>query len=254
MEKTIKRTTTQQFEKLVELMQNNPDVAKGMGNFGSSKKSRAELWEKFAAELNAIGPPMRNGREWNKVWLDYKQKLKKQISTNRRETVATGGGPYVQQSLTPLEQTVDELLHLQEAVNPSGSTFGANIQETEGNDRNDSSQPEAQDEEMDLSATSTQARRRMTVEDRENIRLSALERQSEVQEVLCSRVSGIEKRLEEISRYARKTYEIKKEKLNLLKMKEQRKKEENLEKNRQHKEKMEMKLKELELKTLKYSK
>ncbi|XP_017472426.1 PREDICTED: uncharacterized protein LOC108363546 [Rhagoletis zephyria] len=218
MEKTIKRTTTQQFEKLVELMQNNPDVAKGMGNFGSSKKSRAELWEKFAAELNAIGPPMRNGREWNKfllctimVWLDYKLKLKKKISTNRRETVATGGGPYVQQSLTPLEQTVDELLHLQEAVNPSGSTFGANIQETEGNDRNDSSQPEAQDEEMDLSATSTQARRRMTVEDRENIRLSALERQSEVQEVLCSRVSGIEKRLEEISRYARKTYEIKKE-------------------------------------------
>ncbi|XP_017473874.1 PREDICTED: uncharacterized protein LOC108364631 [Rhagoletis zephyria] len=68
-------------------MHNNQDVAKGMGNFGSSKKIWAELWEKF-------GPPMRNGREWNKVWLDYKQKLKKKISTNRRETVATGGGPY----------------------------------------------------------------------------------------------------------------------------------------------------------------
>ncbi|XP_017478076.1 PREDICTED: uncharacterized protein LOC108367887 isoform X1 [Rhagoletis zephyria] len=67
MERTTKRTTTQQFQKLVAIMENNPDVARGMGSFGSTKKSRAELWEKFATELNAIGPPMRNGREWNKV-------------------------------------------------------------------------------------------------------------------------------------------------------------------------------------------
>ncbi|XP_017465149.1 PREDICTED: uncharacterized protein LOC108358372 [Rhagoletis zephyria] len=101
-----------------------------MGSFGSTKKIRAELWKKFATELNAIGPPIRSGREWNKVWLDYKLKLKKKLPQNRRENVATGGGPYTQQSLTPLERTVDELLHLQEAVNPTGSSFGTNVAET----------------------------------------------------------------------------------------------------------------------------
>ncbi|XP_017478077.1 PREDICTED: uncharacterized protein LOC108367887 isoform X2 [Rhagoletis zephyria] len=95
MERTTKRTTTQQFQKLVAIMENNPDVARGMGSFGSTKKSRAELWEKFATELNAIGPPMRNGREWNKVWLDYKLKLKKKCDKptrncgHRRRTLYT---------------------------------------------------------------------------------------------------------------------------------------------------------------------
>ncbi|XP_039952577.1 uncharacterized protein LOC120769584 [Bactrocera tryoni] len=67
MERTTKRTTTQQLQKLVALMENNPDVARRMGNFGSTKKSRAEQWDLFVAKLNAIGAPLRNGREWNKV-------------------------------------------------------------------------------------------------------------------------------------------------------------------------------------------
>ncbi|XP_039969653.1 uncharacterized protein LOC126765038 [Bactrocera neohumeralis] len=125
MEKTIKRTTQKQFEVLVKLMEGNPELARGMAPFGSTKKNGMELWEAIASELHNIGPPIRSGSEWNKVCLDYKLKLKRKIADNRKEIAATGGGPYNQRSLTPLEQAVDELLSLQQAVNPSGAAFGS---------------------------------------------------------------------------------------------------------------------------------
>ncbi|XP_018804177.1 PREDICTED: uncharacterized protein LOC108978380 [Bactrocera latifrons] len=127
MEKTIKRTTQRQFETMVQLMERNPDLARGLAPFGSTKKNRMELWEGIASELNNIGPPIRSGSEWNKVWLDYKLKLKRKIADNRKEIAATGGigWSYTQRSVTPLEQAVDELLSLQQAVNPSGAAFGS---------------------------------------------------------------------------------------------------------------------------------
>ncbi|XP_067644894.1 MICOS complex subunit mic25a-like [Eurosta solidaginis] len=99
----------------------------------------------------------------------------------------------------------------------------------------------------------TTPRPRLTVDDREKIRLKALQKQTEVQDTLCQGVLKMGKTLEDIARYSRKLYEQKKQELTLLKEKEERKKAENIEKKRQHKDKMETKLKELELKTLKYN-
>ncbi|XP_018802664.1 PREDICTED: uncharacterized protein LOC108977435 [Bactrocera latifrons] len=110
---------------MVQLMERNPDLARGFAPFGPTKKNRMKLWEGIASELNNVGPPIRSGSEWNKVWLDYKLKLKRKIADNRKEIAATRGGPYTQRSLTPLEQAVDELLSLQQAVNPSGVAFGS---------------------------------------------------------------------------------------------------------------------------------
>uniref|UniRef100_A0A0A1WXJ2 Regulatory protein zeste n=1 Tax=Zeugodacus cucurbitae TaxID=28588 RepID=A0A0A1WXJ2_ZEUCU len=68
MEKTIKKKTNQkQFELMVKLLEKNPQLAKGMTPFGSTKQTRIDLWEDIAAELNNIGPPLRRGSEWNKV-------------------------------------------------------------------------------------------------------------------------------------------------------------------------------------------
>ncbi|XP_017484478.1 PREDICTED: uncharacterized protein LOC108373140 [Rhagoletis zephyria] len=105
-------------------MEEHPEVAKGLGSFSSGKQNNTEMWDKFAGDLNCLGPPMRDGRGWNKLWLDYKLKLKQNIAANKRESVATGGGPFTQLSLSPLEQSVDSLLGLQYDVCPSGSTFG----------------------------------------------------------------------------------------------------------------------------------
>lgn len=64
---SIKRTNSNQFSKLVEIMEANPEIAKGIGSFGSSKKNQAEYWDRFAIDLNSLGPPLREGKEWHKV-------------------------------------------------------------------------------------------------------------------------------------------------------------------------------------------
>ncbi|XP_028901523.2 uncharacterized protein LOC105220215 [Zeugodacus cucurbitae] len=212
----IKKNNQKQFELMGKLLEKNPQLAKGMTPFGSTKKTRIDFWEDIAVELNNIGPPLRRGSEWNKVWLDYKLKLKKKISNNRRETVATGGGPYTQRSLTPLEQAVDDLFSLQDAVNPSGSTFGntaaENLEESITHVDVDEVQPEQVRENLNVNVTPRQAR--ITgVEERETLRMKALEKQAQTQESLVDLLHSIKSETKEIGRYTRKMYELKKEKL-----------------------------------------
>lgn len=62
-----KKTNSEQFQKLVAMMEENSDIAKGVGNFGSSKKISHEFWENAAVCLNSVGPPTRDGKQWHKV-------------------------------------------------------------------------------------------------------------------------------------------------------------------------------------------
>ncbi|XP_049309896.1 uncharacterized protein LOC125777866 [Bactrocera dorsalis] len=152
-----------------------------------------ELWEGIASALNNIGPPIRSGSEWNK--LDYKLKLKRKIADNRKEIAATGGGPYNQRSLTPLEQAVDELLSLQQAVNPSGAAFGsttpapapapAYLEEEHLDD------VEVQPEQAGNVSISSRQAPTSRVEGRENLRMKALEKHGETQESLVGIMHNI---------------------------------------------------------------
>ncbi|XP_054725250.1 uncharacterized protein LOC129235438 [Anastrepha obliqua] len=66
-------STKQQLEKLVALMEENPQFAKGI----CSKVHAAKKWEEFTTELNCLGPPIRTAVKWIKVWADMKSKAKK---------------------------------------------------------------------------------------------------------------------------------------------------------------------------------
>ncbi|XP_035788004.1 uncharacterized protein LOC118464646 [Anopheles albimanus] len=120
----MKKTVPKQFEKLVELMKANQNFAKGFHGFGESKSNVKVKWEEFAEELNALGPPMRTGSEWQRVWLDMKMKVKKIVAENKRQLQATGGGPYSVKTLTPLQQDIDQLLNISGSVYVTGQSFG----------------------------------------------------------------------------------------------------------------------------------
>ncbi|XP_055631573.1 uncharacterized protein LOC129771685 [Toxorhynchites rutilus septentrionalis] len=112
MDKTKNITTTKkQFERLVQLLEKNPDIAKGFirGNSGP-------FWNDCAAELNSLGPPIRDGSGWKKVWADYKSALKRKLSHNKREQRATGGGPNRTIHLSELEEQAVQLTGLLETV------------------------------------------------------------------------------------------------------------------------------------------
>ncbi|XP_070068058.1 uncharacterized protein [Drosophila takahashii] len=70
-------------------------------------------WEDLATELNAHGPPCKTADGWRRVWKDWKQK---KIATNKKETRATGGGPFQQEALTASEDAIAVAIDLYQMV------------------------------------------------------------------------------------------------------------------------------------------
>ncbi|XP_055902068.1 uncharacterized protein LOC129938487 [Eupeodes corollae] len=108
---------------MVELMEQNPEVARGM----LSKVDLGKKWEAIAVELNSLGPPQRDSTKWQRVWIDQKTKIKKKVTKNKIETIATGGGPNKTIRLTDDEEAVSRLMRFNACVNPPGVEFGLQL-------------------------------------------------------------------------------------------------------------------------------
>ncbi|XP_017468542.1 PREDICTED: uncharacterized protein LOC108360661 isoform X1 [Rhagoletis zephyria] len=122
--KTLKKTTTTQFEVLVKEMERNPDLARGVAVFGSDRGRVEERWEEIMRKINSHGPPTRTAVEWKKIWADLKSRTKKKIAENTRSLTATGGGPFRHSPLSEMEQTIDSLVFISRSAAPSGRVFG----------------------------------------------------------------------------------------------------------------------------------
>ncbi|KAI8116684.1 hypothetical protein CVS40_11288 [Lucilia cuprina] len=93
MDKNLKITNKKQMEKLVDLMTQNSDIARGKLPFGYNKMQLKDKWDNFTELLNALGPPIRNTKEWQRVKTHYKANLKRKLAANKKNFQATGGGP-----------------------------------------------------------------------------------------------------------------------------------------------------------------
>ncbi|XP_073830328.1 uncharacterized protein [Musca autumnalis] len=122
LNKKFKVTTRKQFDKMVELLQENPNLARGYSS-GLQKTNIKEEWNKISTKLNALGPPVRTGEGWMKVWADFKFKLRKKLVTNKAESRATGGGPFQQCTLSATEEAASSLLQLDTIINASSRSI-----------------------------------------------------------------------------------------------------------------------------------
>ncbi|KAL7725264.1 hypothetical protein ACLKA6_007768 [Drosophila palustris] len=112
--KMRKHKNSVQDEIFLKFMEKQPDIARGF-----TKGDRIAVdskWAALAADLNDAGPPTKNVLGWKKVWSDWKGAIRKKLAHNRRETSATGGGPYAQLALSDAEQTVATLCGLYKMI------------------------------------------------------------------------------------------------------------------------------------------
>lgn len=65
--KSNKKTSRKQFELLLSEMEESPEIARGIGKFGSSKFQCDGKWETLTTKLNSEGLPTRTTKEWKKV-------------------------------------------------------------------------------------------------------------------------------------------------------------------------------------------
>ncbi|XP_067637471.1 t-SNARE domain-containing protein 1-like [Eurosta solidaginis] len=123
MDKKIKITNSNQFAQLVLELEKNPALATGFSK-GTVPNNFKAQWQDIAIAINALGPPLRDGEGWQKVWRDLKCKVKRKLVQNKQECRATGGGRYRQLVLSPLEEQVANLLQFGKQLNPKGMAQG----------------------------------------------------------------------------------------------------------------------------------
>ncbi|XP_017476075.1 PREDICTED: uncharacterized protein LOC108366254 [Rhagoletis zephyria] len=133
-------------------MEVNPDIAKGF--FRGDKVSLEEKWRQLTESLNSQGPPIKNTNEWKKTWGDWKSEVRKKLAHNRREAVATGGGPFKKYTLSEAEETVARISGLYAVVE------GISMSTSFGTGEEAVSAPDLSDD--DLPTTSARAREEKT--------------------------------------------------------------------------------------------
>ncbi|XP_021709465.1 uncharacterized protein LOC110679358 [Aedes aegypti] len=122
-------TNRDQYAKLVEELEEQPDIAKGFAKFNTDP-----FWSNLAEDLNSLGPPTKTAEKWKRVWGDWKSNIKKKLVSNRKEQRSTGGGPCKIIELSSLEERVVDMAGLTAAVEgiPDSVPFGAPPDEDDG--------------------------------------------------------------------------------------------------------------------------
>ncbi|KAJ8728910.1 hypothetical protein PYW07_006606 [Mythimna separata] len=104
-EKMMSRPTHQQLETLVDFLEQNPGIAKGLLRTAHAKQQTKRKWDEIAVSLNALGGAQKDGKGWAKYWADKKCALKKICAQHAQSMRRTGGGTAENlPALTPIDQ------------------------------------------------------------------------------------------------------------------------------------------------------
>ncbi|XP_017461173.1 PREDICTED: uncharacterized protein LOC108354504 isoform X2 [Rhagoletis zephyria] len=251
---------------MIDFMENHSQLAKGILKTANGKSTSNSLWKTLVEDLNAAGPPTRDVAGWKKVWADYKNHLKSKLRKNKNSLADTGGGPSKYCSLTPLEEQVERLMAMGEAIDGTvgASNFGS-IYAGQDAERSISSEAVGEnfadcDDVMEIclesneNATSQQqtpvkrTRRVSKVVEKDALLRKQVENQATFHADCLSELGKIHDDLKYLGKHMKKNNELKEKKLKLQIGKFNYKKEMDLEKRKLMINKLKLKQQLLEIK------
>ncbi|CAK1597588.1 unnamed protein product [Parnassius mnemosyne] len=86
------RPTLAQIEALVEFLEQNVGIAKGLLRTNQAKMEVKRQWASVATTLNSLGGANKDGQGWAKYWAEKKCALKKLCAQHSKSMRRTGGG------------------------------------------------------------------------------------------------------------------------------------------------------------------
>ncbi|CAG5059965.1 unnamed protein product [Parnassius apollo] len=87
-----KRPTLAQMETLVEFLEQNVGIAKGLLRTNQAKMEIKRQWASVAITLNSLGGANKDGQGWAKYWAEKKCALKKLCAQHSKSMRRAGGG------------------------------------------------------------------------------------------------------------------------------------------------------------------
>ncbi|XP_055696474.1 uncharacterized protein LOC129797691 [Lutzomyia longipalpis] len=84
MEYVRDRSSPKQMEAIVKFMEDNPEFARQRGRGTNYPPFCKTMWLRLTAELNNLGPPVRDWLSWRRVWCDFKSSIQKKLKQRER--------------------------------------------------------------------------------------------------------------------------------------------------------------------------
>ncbi|XP_036232677.2 uncharacterized protein [Bactrocera oleae] len=207
MERINKVSTKQQIDRLVDLVRKNPNVARNRRIHGTSREESKKTWEKFAAELNSLGPPSRTGPQWQRVWIHYKANLKRKLARNKEILEANDPGVFREISFSATEEKAYEITKKLDLFSPNTTEF-VDVS-TKGNE----TPPRTAESSLIIENTEN-------AEPPPTKRLRTAEAQMHLLEVMAEKQNEMLRTLRKMHSTQHKLYRLKLDKLKLLKKRE----------------------------------
>lgn len=123
------KASDKQKTMLVEFLKKNSQLISGNFTNSFTYKDAEQKWQDVANILNSIPGARKEWKAWRKVkqlvlfliyfffimyflqtWQDLRSRTKSKQGTNKKETSATGGGPYTEDPLTKVEEDILEII------------------------------------------------------------------------------------------------------------------------------------------------
>ncbi|KAJ8728901.1 hypothetical protein PYW07_006597 [Mythimna separata] len=113
----MSRPTHQPLETLVDFLEQNPGIAKGLLRTAHAKQQTKRKWDEIAVSLNSLGGAQKDGKGWAKYRADKKFALKKICAQHAQSMRRTGGGTAENlPALTPIDQRLVAVILLQDTA------------------------------------------------------------------------------------------------------------------------------------------
>jgi hypothetical protein len=94
----------------VEEVEKNKVLLLGKLTDTATNERKKTMWVTIAGRLSAVGNNKRSPAEIRNKWLDWAIQTKGRMAKQIRESGATGGGPRVEETFTPLEDNILDIM------------------------------------------------------------------------------------------------------------------------------------------------
>lgn len=106
-----RRTTTRQFEMMIDFMELHPKLVSGRLDPNFTVKDRQRLWDELSNLLNADeNGSLKDAEKWRKTWNDLKNNVRQKVSLLSKNNSKFYGGSPIYIKLSSLEKRVTRMI------------------------------------------------------------------------------------------------------------------------------------------------
>ncbi|XP_069469917.1 myb-related transcription factor, partner of profilin-like [Ambystoma mexicanum] len=104
------RFSDAELNMLADTLAAHADIIKSHSLKREVQQQKRDIWQEVARKVSAVGTTLHSVKDCRKRWDDLRLRVRNIMASNRREAMATGGGPHSPAKMMPWEETASSFI------------------------------------------------------------------------------------------------------------------------------------------------